>query len=73
MTNIKYTDKTHEYRRNYYRSHYKPYKKKVYYLKSILKDKIDLENDQVYGAMTEDKDRYEYLLKKNFELKCASL
>lgn len=73
MTFIKFDDKTHVYRRNYYKAHYNPYKKKVYYLKCKLKNKIDLEQDNTYNSIIEYKDKYEYLFKKDCELKCASL
>lgn len=72
MAFIRFTDKKHEYCRNYNKTHYNPYKKKVYYLTAKLKNHIDLTIDE-YTGLESDIEKYQYLFKKDCELKCASL
>jgi len=70
MGMIKFNDHRHVYSRNYNKAHYDPMKKKVYYLKKKLGNLV-IESE--YGELTDDRERYMYLIKKETELKCSLL
>jgi hypothetical protein len=70
MALIQFNDAKHVYTRNYNKQHYDPMKKKVYYLKKKLGAVVV---DSEYNELTNDRERYMYLVKKQTELKCSLL
>ena len=70
MGMIKFNDHRRVYSRNYNKEHYDPMKKKVYYLKKKLGNLVV---DSEYDILTDDRERYMYLIKKETELKCSLL
>jgi hypothetical protein len=70
MGMIKFNDHRHVYSRNYNKQHYDPMKKKVYYLKKKLGNAVD---ETEYAELTDNRERYMYLVKKQTELKCSLL
>jgi len=70
MGMIKFNDHRHVYSRNYNKAHYDPMKKKVYYLKKKLGNAVD---ETEYAELTDNRERYMYLVKKQTELKCSLL
>jgi len=70
MAKIKFNDSKHVYIRDYNRLHYDPMKKKVYYLKKKLGEAVNFDE---YNELTNDRERYMYLVKKETEIKCSLL